>query len=266
MSRTWIRAVGERGNARQQSRCSTAQQRHFGLRRLARPAARVRLCGGTHRDGHAILEQRHGLQLSRICASNHLEPSTDLAALDAVFASVNRGRSVEIPTAVGFCMYIRRECLAENGLFDADAFGIGYGEENDFCMRTAARGWKHKLACDVFVYHAGSVSFGPASARQEAAMRVLIDRYPSYPAIVRRHVQMDPANAFRIAVTAQRIRNSGKRARLAVVHTLGGGVAQHARHVAELTSGETIWLTLRPVCPMPAFWNAGGGLPVFTDD
>ena len=78
-------------------------------------------------------------------------------------------------------------------------------------------------------------------------MRVLIDRYPSYPAIVRRHVQMDPANAFRIAVTAQRIRNSGKRARLAVVHTLGGGVAQHARHVAELTSGETIWLTLRPV-------------------
>ena len=57
-------------------------------------------------------------------------------------------------------MYIRRAALADVGLFDADAFGRGYGEENDFCLRASARGWRHLLACDTFVYHEGAVSFG----------------------------------------------------------------------------------------------------------
>ena len=57
-------------------------------------------------------------------------------------------------------MYIRRAALADVGLFDADAFGRGYGEENDFCLRASARGWRHLLACDTFVYHEGTVSFG----------------------------------------------------------------------------------------------------------
>jgi GT2 family glycosyltransferase len=35
-------------------------------------------------------------------------------------------------------MYIRRTCLDEVGLFDAERFGRGYGEENDFCRRAAA--------------------------------------------------------------------------------------------------------------------------------
>ena len=183
------------------------------------------------------------------CAHNRLSASIDLAALDAVFASVNCGRSVDIPTAVGFCMYIRRECLVEAGLFDEDAFGTGYGEENDFCMRTAAAGWKQKLACDVFVYHAGGVSFGEASARQQAAMRTMISRHPSYPALVSAHVQADPANAFRIAVTGRRIRDSGKRVFLSVVHALGGGVAEHVRQLAALTGASAVWLTLRPVSP-----------------
>jgi GT2 family glycosyltransferase/glycosyltransferase involved in cell wall biosynthesis len=179
--------------------------------------------------------------------NNDFRQFPDVAQLDAACATVNRGRSVEIPTAVGFCMYIRRQCLEETGLFDAEAFGKGYGEENDFCLRATARGWKHKLACDVFVYHAGSVSFGEASARQQAAMRVLLARHPHYAALVRRHVEEDPANAYRIAVTAHRIRHSGKRVFLAVTHNLGGGVAQHVDQLAELTATTVIWLTLRPV-------------------
>jgi glycosyltransferase involved in cell wall biosynthesis/SAM-dependent methyltransferase len=144
-------------------------------------------------------------------------------------------------------MYIRRQCLDETGLFDADAFGKGYGEENDFCLRATAKGWKHKLACDVFVYHAGSVSFGEATARQQAAMRVLLARHPRYSALVRQHVEADPANAYRIAVTSHRIRNSGKRVFLAVTHQLGGGVAQHIDELTQLTAATVIWLTLTPV-------------------
>jgi glycosyltransferase involved in cell wall biosynthesis/GT2 family glycosyltransferase len=183
------------------------------------------------------------------CSDNELNPSLDRGSLDAVFATVNCGRSVEVPTTVGFCMYIRRACLQETGFFDAKAFGLGYGEENDFCMRSAAKGWKHKLACDVFVYHAGGVSFGQCSARQQNAMKVLIARHPQYPGMVHRHVQLDPANAYRIAATAHRIRNSGKRVFLSVVHALGGGVAQHVRDLAALTAEKVIWLNLKPLLP-----------------
>ena len=80
--------------------------------------------------------------------------------MDAICRTVNTGRSVEVPTTLGFCMYIRRKALEQVGEFDAQRFGFGYGEENDFCLRATDLGWKHRFACDVFVYHQGSVSFG----------------------------------------------------------------------------------------------------------
>ncbi len=80
-------------------------------------------------------------------------------ALDEVARQANAGRTVDVPTTVGFCMYIRRAALNEVGPFDAEAFGRGYGEEVDFCQRALALGWRHALACDTYVYHKGRVSF-----------------------------------------------------------------------------------------------------------
>ena len=40
-------------------------------------------------------------------------------------------------------MYIRRDSLNAVGLFDTEHFGKGYGEENDFCQRAAAAGWRN---------------------------------------------------------------------------------------------------------------------------
>ncbi len=181
------------------------------------------------------------------CADNQLPADLDLAALDAAFATVNRGRSVDIPTAVGFCMYIRRDCLLETGLLDAEAFGRGYGEENDFCMRASSKHWANKLACDVFVLHQGSVSFGNALDRREAAMQTLLQKYPGYLRLIQRHVQADPANGFRIAVTAYRMRHLGKRVFLSIVHPLGGGLAQHSRELMDSTAEDVVWLKLRPL-------------------
>jgi GT2 family glycosyltransferase len=82
-----------------------------------------------------------------------------VAELDAVFAQINAGKSIDLPTAVGFCMYIRRACLDAVGLFDAERFGRGYGEENDFSRRATRAGWRNVLCADVFVFHAGGVSF-----------------------------------------------------------------------------------------------------------
>jgi GT2 family glycosyltransferase len=67
----------------------------------------------------------------------------------------------EIPTAVGFCMYIKRSVLKEIGYFDEETFGKGYGEECDFCARTFYAGYIHILDDATYVYHKGSVSFLP---------------------------------------------------------------------------------------------------------
>lgn len=92
----------------------------------------------------------------------------------------------ELPTGNGFCMYIRREVLDAIGLFDAEAFPQGYGEENDFCQRAAASGWRHVIAGKVLVHHERSLSFGieRRMALGERGMQVLRERWPRYEAEV----------------------------------------------------------------------------------
>jgi GT2 family glycosyltransferase len=129
-----------------------------------------------------------------------------LAALDRLFATANAGRTVDLPTAVGFCMYIRRACLDQLGLFDADRFGRGYGEENDFCLRAAKAGWRSVLAGDVFVFHEGAVSFSAdRDALQETAARTVADMHPDYLRKVRAFVTRDPLGALREAVDDARV-------------------------------------------------------------
>ena len=115
----------------------------------------------------------------RLSQDNPLPSDWPLTALDDVFAQVNQGLAIEMPTAVGFCMYIRRDCLNQVGYFDALIFQRGYGEENEFCLRATEVGFKHLLCADVFVYHQGGVSFGhEAGALCAEAEQKILERYP----------------------------------------------------------------------------------------
>jgi hypothetical protein len=190
------------------------------------------------------------------CTDNILPPSMDLAALDSAFQLVNRSRTVEIPTAVGFCMYIRRACLLETGFFDEEAFGLGYGEENDFCMRAAVRGWTHKTGLRRVRVSCRRREFWKCLFATSGGNARLDRKASPYPHLVHRHVQADPASAYRIAVTAHRIRRSQKRVSLAVVHASGGGVAQHVSDLQNLTKDQVIWLTLRPARHTTQSWSA----------
>ncbi len=51
----------------------------------------------------------------RFCEVNALPMGETTGSLDGHFASANAGKSIEIPVGVGFCLYIRRECLDEIG-------------------------------------------------------------------------------------------------------------------------------------------------------
>lgn len=136
--------------------------------------------------------------LPRFCEDNPLPEGHSTASVHDLVSRLGAGHAVEIPTAVGFCMYIRRACLDEVGLFDADTFGLGYGEENDFCMRALARGWRHLHALDAFVFHQGGASFSERRfALQQNALKALLALHPDYEERVRAFVAQDPARSMR---------------------------------------------------------------------
>jgi GT2 family glycosyltransferase len=78
-------------------------------------------------------------------------------------------------------MYVRRDCLDQTGLLDADAFPRGYGEENDWCMRAGFLDWEHVIDDATVIYHVRAASFGAAKGELLAQGRRIIDeRYPNY--------------------------------------------------------------------------------------
>jgi GT2 family glycosyltransferase len=88
-----------------------------------------------------------------------------------------------IPTAVGFCLLVRWNILAEFGGFD-EIYGQGYNEENDLVMRAGRCGYRAVMANHAFVWHEGEESFATSTLDRsvwEPANRAILDaRYPEY--------------------------------------------------------------------------------------
>ncbi len=167
------------------------------------------------------------------CTENRLPDGLPLAELDALFAERNAGRVVDLPTAVGFCMYIKREALDEAGYFDEQKWRRGYGEENDFCLKAAGLGWRHVAACDLFVRHVGGVSFGEEKdVHTKKHLALLNSIYPDYAAAVHRFVRQDPLCRYRQRVVTEILKRHADRFLLFVMHTLGGGTSIAARALA----------------------------------
>lgn len=182
------------------------------------------------------------------CAANPLPDGETTASLDQLFATANAGHSIDVPTGVGFCMYIRRDCLNEVGWFDEEHFGKGYGEENDFCQRALKLGWRNLHALDTYVLHTGGVSFGESkSPREQAAMATLRGLHPTYERQVMAFVQQDPARPARLAVDWLRATRSGsKPVVLAVQHARGGGTERHVLELAQTLADAVTFLSIRP--------------------
>jgi len=137
--------------------------------------------------------------------ANPLPPDETTATLDDAFATANPGRSAEIPTTVGFCMYIARRSLDRVGYFDEARYGAGYGEEVDFCMRVARAGLRNVAAADVFVRHHGETSFGDAGAERRNRAQAIVDElYPEFQARLRDFLARDPLAEFRRRVDERR--------------------------------------------------------------
>lgn len=132
------------------------------------------------------------------------------STLDLLASSANAGKVVKIPTSVGHCMYIKRQCLDQVGYFDGSTFP-GYGEENDFSMRACKVGWTNVLATDTFVFHAGSASYGESQyMRKRAAYDALAKIHPEYQELVNEFVRIDPVLPFRRSIDLLRLQSAKK--------------------------------------------------------
>lgn len=80
----------------------------------------------------------------------------------------------DVVTGVGFCLLLRTEAVRQLGFLDP-AFGRGYCEDSDLCMRMTTGGWRTVLADDVYVHHHGSGSFGEGRERLYLANRRMFD-------------------------------------------------------------------------------------------
>jgi GT2 family glycosyltransferase len=173
------------------------------------------------------------------------------ATLHHLAASTQAGASYEIPVGVGFCLYMRRECLNQVGALDAGVFAQGYGEESDFCLRARRQGWSHRLAADVYVYHAGGVSFaGRRAALLERSRRLLNLRHPGYDSYIASFLDRNPLHRLRRALDEHRLAEHRGRFVLLVTLALPGGVERFVsdrRH--QLRSQGLSPLVLKPAAP-----------------
>ncbi len=153
-------------------------------------------------------------------------------SLDERLGSLNRGLVAELPSGVGFCLFVTAICLAETGLLRETLFTQGYGEENDWCLRARLLGWRHVAALDVFVAHLGGRSFGLGRDYLTRRNAALLERlHPGYAAFVAGHgCDAEVRRAWR-RIDAARLRADSVPGRsiLLVSHGLGGGVQRSVR-------------------------------------
>ncbi|MDR6984040.1 GT2 family glycosyltransferase/glycosyltransferase involved in cell wall biosynthesis [Rheinheimera pacifica] len=129
----------------------------------------------------AMSDRAGAFSAPNIGNDNDLPPGIKEEEYAVAFRRRAVGYYPTVPTGNGFCMYIRRSCINEIGGLDAEAFPRGYGEENDFCMRARAAGWRNVIDDRTYVFHDRSKSFGGQKDELIKAGRAVVDsRYPDY--------------------------------------------------------------------------------------
>ena len=182
---------------------------------------------------------------------NPVPQEADTIELDRLARRANRKVVVDVPSAHGFCVYIRRDCMNEVGLFREDLFAQGYSEENDFCIRARHLGWRHVAVPGLFVAHAGAGSFGSAKAQLMARNLAILNRlHPGYDRLVMSFRHADPLAQSRFRIDALRWRHgrSRKGAVVLITHARSGGVK---RRVVERCH-EIAASGVRPIVLAPA--------------
>jgi glycosyltransferase involved in cell wall biosynthesis/GT2 family glycosyltransferase len=154
---------------------------------------------------------------------NLLPTGFDVASFAALVETASERSYPRLPTGVGVCLYIRRALLDDIGLFDEKNFGLGYGEENDSCLRALARGWLHVADDATFIYHAGHRSFRSSRLKLQRRARATLRRlHPRYMATIAEFMSADALAAVRGRIRSALGASAAVAPRRRVVHLVHG--------------------------------------------
>lgn len=110
----------------------------------------------------------------------------------------------------GFCTLMKREVIEQVGFLDEIAFPMGYGEENDLCLRVRKAGYTLVVADHVYVYHVKSASFGSAR-RAELSKRGTAQLALKHPEVDMKAVQREMAELTSLTELRKRLRSRLRR-------------------------------------------------------
>ena len=123
----------------------------------------------------------------------------------------SRGADLSRPSDGRGLLHVHPACAARRRRRSSTwRSALGYGEENDLCLRAARAGWRNVLADNAFVVHTGGSSFAGQKTELGARnMALLLERHPHYLDMVRSYIAADPlrplrdAAAMRLAVNTE---------------------------------------------------------------
>ncbi len=121
-------------------------------------------------------------------AENKLSTGQSAEDLGRLTAKYSARLYPRVPFLNGFCLMIKRRVIDQIGYFDEEAFGPGYGEENDYALRATKCRWQLAVADDAYVYHSQSRSYSDERRAElsKHAGNILIQNYG--PSIVNKGV------------------------------------------------------------------------------
>lgn len=163
--------------------------------------------------------------------NNEIFQELDLETIDNEFKKI-KPRYTEMPTGVGFCMGMNKKAIKEVGLLDEENFGMGYGEENDWCQRAIIHKMKNVHVENLFVYHKHGGSFLSEDKKKlsEEHKKILSCKYPKYNYEVAYYFEMDINKDIRKYVEWKLLLSRKVSTTLAFNHSLGGGATSYLKN------------------------------------
>lgn len=171
---------------------------------------------------------------------NELPTNISLKDYSSLVEKIAYNENQYLPTAHGFCMYIKREIINMIGYFDEKTFGKGYGEENDFSFRCLDYGFKNVLCDNTIIFHKEKQSF--STSREELVnkhMEILEKRYPMYSNRIGLWCRQFPIKKICENIDYQLNLNDRKNI-LIVIHDwsdLSGGTTLHVKDLIDSMRG-----------------------------
>ena len=156
---------------------------------------------------------------------NEIYDNLKLEKIDEVFKNVDIEKTMlEIPTGVGFCMGMNYNVLKKIGGFD-EIYGMGYGEENDWCQRAIKEGYKNLHVTNLFIYHKHGASFLSKDKKRyiQEHHKILLNKFPDFDIDIQKTIKEDKLRRLREILEVLIHFKNNKNNILMVDHNLGGG-------------------------------------------